>query len=174
MTIAAEHVVERALRAPDERSWLRWGGAVFVVLETAHFVGGLVANEWEGWRTFLENFAFVLVSGLIVVGLIYGLLVRWGLKPSRRRRNRAALVALATGVLSVASYAIFFTWAPILIAPGAVLLARAGLARARKASGGRWPAIAGGLLGLLSIGAFAALVTYAAFHDGNYPWIFGG
>lgn len=46
---------------PDERSWLRWGGAVFLGLETAHFVGGLVGNDWEGWRTFFENFAFVVV-----------------------------------------------------------------------------------------------------------------
>jgi hypothetical protein len=174
MTAAVELVVARALAGPDERSWLRWGSGVFVALETAHFVGGLLGNDWEGWRIFLENFAFVAVTGLVVVGLIYGLLVRWGLKASPRGRNRAALVGLAAGVLSVASYAIFFTWAPILIAPGAILLGRAGLARARRGEGGRRPAIAGALLGLLSVGAFVTLVTYAAFHQGNYPSIFGG
>jgi hypothetical protein len=83
-------------------------------------------------------------------------------------------VGLSAGVLSVASYAIFFTWAPMLIAPGAVLLGRAGLARARGGEGGRRPAIAGTSLGLLSVGAFVTLVIYAAFHQGNYPWIFGG
>jgi hypothetical protein len=109
MTAAVEQVVTRAVAVPDERSWLRWGGGVFVALETVHFVGGLVGNDWEGWRTFFENFAFVVVTGLVLVGLIYGLLVRWGLKASPRGRNRPALVGLGAGVLSVASYAIFFT-----------------------------------------------------------------
>lgn len=174
MTIAVQPAGARRLRGPDERSWLRWGAAVFVGLETAHLVGGLVGNEWEGWRTFLENFAFVVVTGLVLVGLIYGLLVRWGLRSSPRGRNRPALVGLAAGILSVASYAIFFTWAPILVAPGAVLLGRAGLARARAGQGGRRAALAGASLGLLSAGAFVALVAYAAFHDGDYPWILGG
>jgi hypothetical protein len=53
------------------------------------------------------------------------------------------LVALAAGLLSVAAYAIFYTWAPILIAPGAVLLGRAGLARAQVGLGGHRPAIVG-------------------------------
>jgi hypothetical protein len=174
MTAAVEQAVARAFPRPDGRSWLRWGAAVFVGLETAHLVGGLVGNKWEGWRTFLENFAFVAVTGLVLIGLMYGVLVRWGLKPSPQGRNRAARVALVAGLLSVASFAIFFTWAPVLIAPGAILLARAGLARAGEGHGGRRPAIAGASLGMLTIGIFAALVTYAAFHDGNYPWIFGG
>lgn len=174
MTAAVEQAAARAFPRPDGRSWLRWGAVVFVGLETAHLIGGLVGNDWEGWGTFLENFAFVAVTGLVLVGLIYGLLVRWGLEPSPRRRNRAAPVALVAGLLSVASFAIFFTWAPILVAPGAIVLARAGLARAGEGHGGRRPAVAGASLGLLTIGAFAALLAYAALHDGNYPWIFGG
>jgi hypothetical protein len=84
---AAAHRVSHA----DQRSWLRWGAAVFVVLETPHLVGGLVGNDWEGWRTFFINFAFVVVTGLVLVGLVYGLLVRWGLKPSARGNSRPAL-----------------------------------------------------------------------------------
>jgi hypothetical protein len=83
-------------------------------------------------------------------------------------------VALAAGMLSLAAYAIFFTWAPILIAPGAVLLGRAGLARAQAGHRGRRPAIIGASLGLLSIAIFVTLLTYAALHHGEYPWIFGG
>jgi hypothetical protein len=174
MTVVVEEAVAQELPGADERSWLRWGIAVFVGLETVHFVGGLLGNDWEGWRTFLENFAFILVSGLVLVGLIYGLLVRWGLKPSPRGRNRAALVGLIAGALSVASYAIFFTWAPVLIAPSAVLLGRAGLARAHEGQGRRAQAMVGTFLGLLTFVVFLGLATYAAFHNGNYPWIFGG
>jgi hypothetical protein len=174
MTTALEQTIVRAVPEPDRRSWLRWGVAVFLGLETVHFVGGLLGNDWEGWSTFFVNFAFVVVTGLVLVGLTYGLLVRWGLQDSPRGRNRPALVALAAGTLSVAAYAIFFTWAPILIAPGAVLLGRAGLARAQAGQGGRRPAIVGAALGLLSIAGFVTLITYAAFHHGEYPWIFGG
>lgn len=174
MTTVDGKAVARSVSHADGRSWLRWGAAVFVALETPHFVGGLVGNDWEGWRTFFENFAFVVVTGLVLVGLVYGMLVRWGLKPSSRGRNRPALVGLIAGLLSVASYAIFFTWAPVVIAPSAILLSREGLARAQEGIGGRRIAIAGAALGLTSIGIFAALVTYAALHQGNYPWIFGG
>jgi hypothetical protein len=147
---------------------------VLAGFETVHLVGGALGNDWEGWQTFFENLAFVLLSGLALVGLTYGLLVRWGLKPSLRERNRPALVGFAAGILSVASYAIFFTWAPLLIAPGAVLLGRAGLARAQEGQGGRTFAVGGAVLGLASLVVFLALVAWAASHDGNYPWIFGG
>ena len=116
--------------------------------------------------------AFVVGSGLVIVGLTYGLLVRWGLKPSPRGRNRRALTALAAGVLSAASFGAFFAWAPVLIAPGAVLLGRAGLARAQEGQGGRAPAAAGALLGVASLTTFAAMFVYAVFHDGNYPFGF--
>jgi hypothetical protein len=103
---------------------------------------------------------------------MYGLLVRWGLKPSPRGRNRPALTALAAGVLSVASYAAFFAWAPVLIAPGLVLMGRVGLARAQEGQGGRAYAAAGMLLGLASLNTFAAMFAYALFNDGNYPFGF--
>jgi hypothetical protein len=34
--------------------------------------------------------------------------------------------------------------------------------------------VGGTLLGLASLAVFFAMGTYAAFHHGNYPWIFGG
>lgn len=174
MTAVVERAVIRAVPRTDGRSWLRWGLVVLAGFETVHLVGGTLANDWEGWQTFLGNFAFVLASGLVLVGLTYGLLVRWGLKSSPRERNRPAVVGLVAGVLSVASYALFFTWAPVLIAPAAVLLGRAGLSKARDGQGGHAYAAAGALLGFASLVVFLGLVTWALFHDGNYPWIFGG
>lgn len=172
MTAVVEQVVTRAIPRTDGRSWLRWGIAVFAGFETVHLTGGTLGNDWEGWRTFFENAAFVVVTGLVLVGLTYGLLVRWGLKPSPRGRNRPALTGLAAGMLSVASYAAFFMWAPVLIAPGAVLLGRAGLAQAQEGQGGRAYAAAGAFLGLASLAVFLAMATYAAFHHGNYPFGF--
>jgi hypothetical protein len=169
-----EQVGPRAVSRPDGRTWLRWGAAVFVGFETVHLVGGTLANDWEGWDTFLGNLAFVVVSGIVLVGLTYGLLVRWSLRPSPQARNRAAIAALVAGVLSVATYPLFFTWAPVLIAPAALVLGREGLARAREGQNGRAFALAGGALALASLAVFAALLGYAAMHDGEYPWIFGG
>jgi hypothetical protein len=174
MTAVVEQVVTRATPRTDRRSWLRWGIAVFVGFETVHVTGGTLGNDWEGWDVFLGTLVFVVVTGLVLVGLTYGLLVRWGLKPSLRGRNRPALTGLAAGALSVASYAAFFMWAPVLIAPAAVLLGRAGLAQAQNGQGGRAYAAAGAFLGLASLAVFFAMGTYAVFHHGNYPWIFGG
>jgi hypothetical protein len=171
MTAVVEQVTTCALPQADGRSWLRWAIAVFAGVETVHLGGGTLANDWEGWGTFFANAVFVVVTGVVIVGLTYGLLVRWALKMSPRRQSRAAL---ATGLLSVASYVAFFTWAPILIAPGALLLARAGLVQARAGSSGRASAAAGAFLAFASLAVFVVMLTYAAFHDGNYPWIFGG
>jgi hypothetical protein len=130
----------------------------------------VLINEWEGWANFLGNLSFVVVSSLVIVGLIYGLLVRWGLKRSKKGRNRPALVGLPLAVASVASYSIFFTWAPLLIAPGAVLLGREGLARAAEGAGGRGYAITATLLGLASFAFGVFLIGYALTHGGDFPF----
>ena len=174
MSSVIEHESPRAVSRPDGRSWFRWGAAVFAGVETVHGAGGTLANDWEGWGTFLEVLGFVVVTGVVLVGLAYGLLVRWSLKTSQRGRNRAALGALIAGALAVATYPLFFMWTPILIAPAALLLGREGHARAREGQGGRRSALAGAALGLASLAVFAVLVGYAVSHDGNYPWIFGG
>jgi hypothetical protein len=70
----------------------------------------------------------------------------------------------------VASYAIYFTWAPLMVAPGAVLLAREGLARARQGQGKRGYAISGGFLGLVTLAFGAFLIIYALLHQGDYPF----
>jgi hypothetical protein len=72
------------------------------------------------------------------------------------------------------AYPAFFMWAPVLIAPAALLLGLLGLGRARGGQGGRAYAVGGTLLGLASLGIFLAIGSYAVFNHGNYPWIFGG
>ncbi len=174
MAAIVEQALARAVPQVHGRSWLRWGAATFAGVEIVHLVAGTAVNEWEGWGVFLGNASFVVVSGLAIVALVFGLLVRWGLKPSPRGRNRSALAALGAGLLSVAGYASFFLWAHLLTAPAAVLLGRAGLMRAQEGRGGHAYALAGALIGLASFAFGAAMLAYALFHEGDYPLIFAG
>ena len=150
------------------RLWLRWGAVVLAADLVIHNGTGLLVNDWEGWGVAAGTFVFVLVTGLVIVGLTFGLLVRWCLKPSPPGRNRAALAALLTGIASLAAYAIFFTWAPVLIAPAALLLARQGLRTADKPAG-RAIALTGGALGLASL-AFFGFLLVVVVATGDYPF----
>jgi hypothetical protein len=152
-----------------QRLWLRWGTVVLAADLVIHNGTGLLVNDWEGWGVAAGTFVFVLVTGLVIVGLTFGLLVRWGLKPSPPGgRNRAALAALLTGIASLAAYAIFFTWAPVLIAPAALLLARQGLRTADKRAE-RAIALTGGALGLVSL-AFFVFLLVVVVATGDYPF----
>jgi hypothetical protein len=73
-------------------------------------------------------------------------------------------------VLSVLSYALFFMWTPLLVAPAAVLLGREGLTRAAEGEGARGYAIAGTLLGLASLAVGVFLIGYALMHEGDFPF----
>jgi hypothetical protein len=174
MTAVAHEAAARSVPRPSGRLWLKWGLAVFAVVETVHFSTGLLVNDWEGWGAALGVLAFVIITGVVIVGLTYGVLVRWGLKPSPKGRNRPALAALVAGVLSIVSYVAFFMWAPVLIAPAAVLLGRVGLAKAGPGREGRVQAAAGTILGLVSLAVLLGLLTYEAFNHGNYPPPFDG
>jgi hypothetical protein len=174
MAAVVEQAATRPVRRTDGRSWLRWGLGVFAGVETVHLTGGTLGNDWEGWNVFLGTLVFVVVTGVVIVGLTYGMLVRWGLKASPRGRNRPAVAAFAAGTLSLAAYPAFFMWAPVLIAPAALLLGRVGLGRARDGQGGRAYAVGGTLLGVASLAIFLAIGTYAVLNHGNYPWVFGG
>jgi hypothetical protein len=157
------------LSRPD-RLWLHWAVAVLAADLVIHFGVGLLVNDWEGWAVAAGTFLFVLVTGLVIVGLTFGLLVRWALKPSPGGRNRAALAALPTGVASLAAYAIFFTWAPVLIAPAALLLAWEGLRAVGERAGRRY-ALAGGALAVVSV-AFFLFLLVVLFATGSYPFGF--
>jgi hypothetical protein len=107
----------------------------------------------------LEQPRFVVVTGLVWVALSFGVLVRWGLKPSPHGRNRAALSAAAAGLLSLVAYLVYFTWAPLVVAPAALLLARAGL-RTSDENGDRRYAVAGATLGTLSLAYWAFCIAF--------------
>jgi hypothetical protein len=150
------------------RLWLRWGAVVLAADLVIHNGTGLLVNDWEGWSVAAGTFVFILVTGLVIVGLTFGLVVPWGLKPSPPGgRNRGALAALVTGIASLAAYAIFFTWAPVLIAPAALLLARNGLRTADNRAG-RAIAMTGGALGLVSL-AFCVVLLVVVVATGDYP-----
>lgn len=160
---------------PERRKWLRWAIAVLVVVEAVHVMVATLVNDWDGLGTFLVVLVFALVSGLVIVGLTFGLLVRWGMKPHPQQRNRPAAGALAAGMLSVVSYAAFFVWAPLLVAPAAVLLGREGVFRRDR---GRYGvAIVGLALGLASIAFGVYLIGYVLVDElvdgqGDYPFGF--
>jgi hypothetical protein len=154
--------------AVDRWTWLRWAAAILAADVIVHNTAGTLSNDWEGWGVAAVNFAFILVSGLIVVGLTFGLLVRCGLKPSPRGRNRAALAALGAGIASLAAYGLYFTWAPALVAPAALVLARAGFHDAAE-RGGRGYALAGAALGTVSLALWTAVLTYA-WITGHFPF----
>jgi hypothetical protein len=175
VTVAVvEHALARSVPRVDGRSWLRWAAGTFAGVETLHLIGGLAINDWEGWGTFFSVLSFTVFSGAVITALVFGLLVRWGLKRSPRGRNRPALAALAAGLLSVAGYAALFTWAHLLIAPAAVLLGRAGLTQAHEGRGGRAYALAGAMIGVASFAVAAGMLAYALVHDGDYPIDFLG
>jgi len=155
----------------DRWTWLRWGTAVLAADLVVHTAGGVLANDWEDWAVFWENFAFVLITGVVIVGGTFGVVVRWALRPTPRG-NRAATVALWTGAASLASYAIFFTWAPVLIAPAALLLAQEGLRNAGS-TGERRRAMTGRVLAICTFAVFAWFVA-AVFVTGTYPYPFDG
>ena len=49
MTAVAHEAAARSVPRPSGRLWLKWGLAVFAVVETVHFSTGLLVNDWEGW-----------------------------------------------------------------------------------------------------------------------------
>jgi len=63
---------------------------------------GLLVNDWEALGGRRGHLLFVFGAGLVIVGLSFGLLVRWALKPSSGGHNRVALAAPVTGVASLA------------------------------------------------------------------------
>jgi hypothetical protein len=133
--------------------------AAYVVI---HNGAATLLNDWEGWSNFAGNFVAVTIWALALVGLTFGLLVRWGLKDSPQGRNRAALASVGAGIASVAAYAIYFMWAPFVVGPAAVILAAAGLRTARESDRrGHTLALVGGALGALSSAYWIFCIVFA-------------
>ncbi len=149
--------------------WSQQALAVLVAYLVVHNGAATAVNDWEGWSVFANNVIVITVWGIVLVGLTFGLLVRWGLKTSPTGLNRAALASLGAGVASLLSYGIYFMWAPFVVAPAAVILASEGLRTARDRGGrGRGYALAGGLLGALSLAYWIFCIAFVLV-TGSFP-----
>jgi len=157
--------LESATYPTAGRTWLRWAVGTFVVVESVHFAAGLFFNDWEGWSTLVANLVFVVVTGVVLVGATFGLFARWAL----RDEERAGKGALGVALVSLASYAIFFTWAPFVTAVAALLLGRTALVGAPTGRAARAARIGMGL-GALSLAIGVSMLAYAAFNGGDYPF----
>ena len=151
----------------DAPVWVRAAIVTLVADLVLHTVAAVLANDWEGWAVFCNNVAFIVLTGLVWVALTFGLLVRWGLTPSPQGRNRAASAAAVAGILSVVSYVVYFTWAPLVVAPAALVLARAGLRDATDKRT-RGLALTGAVLGTLSLCYWAFCIAFVLI-TGSFP-----
>ena len=151
----------------DAPVWVRAAIVTLVADLVLHTVAAVLANDWEGWGVFWNNVAFIVLTGLVWVALTFGLLVRWGLTPSPQGRNRAASAAAVAGILSVVSYVVYFTWAPLVVAPAALVLARAGLRDATDKRT-RGLALTGAVLGTLSL-CYWAICIAVVLITGSFP-----
>jgi hypothetical protein len=151
----------------DAPVWARAAIVILVADLVLHTVAATLVNGWDGWGAFWNNLAFIVITGLVWTAFAFGLLVRWGLTPSPKGRNRAASAAAAAGVLSVVSYLVYFTWAPLVVAPAALVLARAGL---RGAAGKRTRGLAltGAVLGTASLCYWAFCIAFVLI-TGSFP-----
>lgn len=148
-------------------SWLRAGLFVFAGYLILHLGIASLVNDFEGWANFASNTSVIVLWGLVLTGLTFGLLVRWGLKPSPTGRNRAALAATGAGAASVVAYGLYFMWTPLVVAPAALLLARAGW-KAAGSKGGRRFALVGGALGALSLTYWIFCMVFVLI-TGSFP-----
>jgi hypothetical protein len=160
----------RATVHTDTRRAFRIGLWIVAIDIVIRATGGNFANEWEGWSTALSFVAVALVEGLVGAGLVFGLLVRIGMRPMPGR-NRPAGAALLAGFLGIASYVVFFTGLPAIVGAGALALGIEGVRRAAEGTGRRGLAIGGIGLAVVNIGFTAVFYAYEiAVGVGKY-WI---
>jgi hypothetical protein len=153
--------------ARRDRRWLHWGAAVLAGDIVVHSTAARLANRWEGWGAEAGNVLFIAISGLLVVGFTYGVVVRRALR-SPTQVGRLAGTALGTGVASLASYLIIFTWAPVLIAPGALLLAGEVLRSQPSTRAHRRVALVGAGFGMAAVVVFIWFLVELIL-TGNFP-----
>lgn len=169
MTVEAE-ATRRTAGERTVGSPVRIGLWIVAIDVLVHVVGSNFANDWEGWGVALGNMAFGLVAGVIAAALVFGVLVRIGMKSSSRG-NRSAKASLLAGVLGIASYVVFFTGLPAVVGAGGLALGIEGLTRARRGEGGRELAVAGLTLSILNIGFTAVFYAYTIVEGVAEHWI---
>lgn len=151
----------------EPHSWWRAGLVMLACYLILHIGLASLVNDFDGWANFASNTVAIVVWGLVLVGLTFGGLVRWGLKASPEGRNRAALASTGAGAASVLAYGIYFMWTPLVVAPAALLLAHAGWMVAGS-KGGRGFALIGGALGALSLAYWIICMVFVLI-TGSFP-----
>ncbi|MFN2556454.1 MAG: hypothetical protein ABR592_06190 [Nitriliruptorales bacterium] len=172
MASTTEGIAARATGAEKKVSWVKVGALATGAEIVLHAGVAQLVNPWEGWDLFFETLVALVISGVVLGLLAFGLLLRWGLKESSKGRNRPALASAIGGVISVASYYLFFVWMPVFFGVAAVVLGRTGLIRSQR-RGGRGAALVGTMLGGAALAFWVFLVIWVLiFHD--YPIEFPG
>jgi hypothetical protein len=159
-TVAADASARRRL-SREAKIGLAAVGAVVAI----RIVGGnFIANDWEGWGTFITTAVGAAIEGLILWGLVFGLVVGFS---GGLRGSWPGVVAVMLGVLAVLSLAIPYSAPQALLGAGAVALGLVSLDRADRPSSqplGR-AAVA---MGLLVIAAWLSFVALT-FVTGEWP-----
>jgi len=106
----------------------RIGIASVAAVVAIRIVGGnFIANDWEGWGTFIPTAIGAAVEGLLLWGVVFGLVVRLA---ARGGGYRPAVVALTTGAFAVLSLAIPYSAPQAILGAGAVALGLVAVDRA--------------------------------------------
>jgi len=139
------------------------GAAAFVVAIRV-VIGNFVVNDWEGWGTFVPTATGAAIEGLLLLGVVFGLVVRLA---ARSHGDWPGVVALGVGTVALLSLAIPYSAPQALVGAGAVAL---GLV-ARDRTDGRasqwlgWAAVA---IGLVVIATWLGFVV-TTIVTGDWP-----
>jgi len=141
------------------------GLAVVGAVVAIRIVGGnFIANDWEGWGTFVPTAIGAAIEGLVLWGLVFGVLVRLS---ARSRGDRPGVVAATIGVLAVLSLAIPYSAPQAVLGAGAVALGLVAVDRPERPLSQPLGKVAVAL-GLLVIAAWLSFVAFT-FVTGEWP-----
>lgn len=159
-TTAVEKVAGRRL-SREAKIGLAAVGAVVAI----RIVGGnFIANDWEGWGTFVPTAIGAGIEGLVLWALVFGVLVRLS---ARSHGSLPGVVAAILGMLAVLSLAIPYSAPQALLGAGAVALGLAALDRANRPLSRRL-GTAAVVIGAVVIAAWVLFVAIT-FATGDWP-----
>jgi hypothetical protein len=126
--------------------------------------GNFIANDWEGWDTFVPAAIGAGIEGFILWALVFGLVVRFSAK---RGGDWPGVVAVIVGVLAVLSLAIPYSAPQAVLGAGAVALGLVAVDRAERPVSRRL-GTAAIVIGAVVIAAWVSFVAIT-FATGDWP-----